>query len=335
MSKILDLRSLQLSLQKQKPHSLYFVFGEESYLVGEAVARLRSKTLEQSAADFNFDQFFCPDVTGAQIRDVIEMLPVMAERRLVIVRNAHLLKEGDWKSLEPLIENPVESAVVIFVAEKIDRRKKIFKVFERSAQLVELKRPYDNQLPMWIDYIAKQENLQLNVQALHVIQQFVGNNLSEIQSELRKVGQFLGERKDVTAEDVMSIVSKTRLHSVFDLTKAIGRGDRVQALTCLASLLDNGYSEVAAVSMIARHVRILADVQEHWKQGLRGGKLSAQVGVPQFFLNEYLEQAQGWGERRISKTLKTLFETDKAIKSSPVSSHIWLENFIVATCEPN
>ncbi|MCB0361689.1 MAG: DNA polymerase III subunit delta, partial [Bdellovibrionales bacterium] len=203
-----------------------------------------------------------------------------------------------------------------------------------AGTLVELKRPYENQVSSWIDYMAFTHGIELNSGAAGLLQQLVGSNLSEISNEILKLAQYLGEEKrPIREEDVVHIVSRSRVENVFNLTHAIGNKDKAQALTCLANLLDNGQNELAALSLITRHVRILQRIQEGMREGLAGLKLSTKAGVPQYFLQEYIRQSQQWSSGRIHQALLALHETDRAIKSSPLSSHIWLENFIIQTCK--
>ncbi len=329
-----DLRKLQQSLEKKSPGPLYLLFGEEPYLLRESLSLLKTKALSEGAQDFNYDQFFASEVKAAQVRDTVEMLPMMCSRRVVVYRDVHHLKEADWSVLMPLLERPVESCTLLMTAEKIDKRKKQFKKIDEQGVLVELKRPYDNQLPGWIDYIAYNNGLEISREAVSLIQQLVGASLSEINSEMGKLAIYLGARTRVEAEDVLAVVSQTKMDTVFDLANAIGRGDRAQALQSLANLLEQGQNEVGALALIARHMRILASLKQGMKRGLSGPKLSAKAGIPHFFLQEYTSQIPLWSEEKMSHTFKALQETDKALKSSPVSGAIWLENFVIQSQSP-
>lgn len=327
-----DLRRLQQHLDRKPPASLYLVVGDDSYLQDEVIRLLRDKVLRDGAIDFNYDNCYSTETKPAHVRDTVEMLPMMCDRRMVIYRDVHLLKEKEWEPLYPLLDSPVDSTTFVLVAEKMDKRKKFFKKALASGVVVELKRPYDNQVPMWIEYIAFQHNLEMTPEAVSLIQQFIGVNLSEINSEIGKLKDYIGDRTQVEADDVMKAVSHTRISTVFDLANAIGRNDRAAALTCLANLLENGQNEVGALALISRHVRILSVLREGQKTGLSGPKLSAKAGIPSFFLKEYMAQIREWDDLKIARTVRALHETDRALKSSPVSSHIWLENFIIRTC---
>jgi DNA polymerase-3 subunit delta len=258
---------------------------------------------------------------------------MMCDRRLVVYKNVDGLKDESWAALDPIIERPIDTATLVLVATKLDKRKKSIKSLHENAIFVELKKPYENQVASWVDYIAYLHGLKFTPEAVGVIQQLVGTSLSEIQNEVKKIQQFIGpEQKTVDVDHVLKVVSRARIESVFSLTDALGRRDRAEALVCLARLLEQGQNEIGILSLIYRQVRILSAIYEGKKMGLSGTRLSERVGVPEFFLRQYLEQSRVWDGEKIASTIRALHETDKALKSSPVSSHIWLENFIVRTC---
>jgi DNA polymerase-3 subunit delta len=257
---------------------------------------------------------------------------MMSPRRLVIYRGVDQLKDKDWDSLVPLFERPVDTTTLVLTAESLDKRKKAFKRLSEVAAVVEMKRPYDSQIGEWIDYLAFRRNLKVSREASLMLRQYVGVNLTELNNELGKLQDYLGERKQVEPEDVLKVVSQTRVDRIFDLTDAIGRRDRVSALHSLANLLDHGQNEVGILTMITRHFRILAQLKDGQKAGLYGAKLSTKAGIPQFLLNQYLAQTGNWNENKIEQTFGVLEDTDRALKSSSVPGHVWLENFVLKTC---
>jgi DNA polymerase-3 subunit delta len=86
------------------------------------------------------------------------------------------------------------------------------------------------------------------------------------------------------------------------------------------------------LALVLRQLRIFALINAGMKKGFSGQRLSSYVGVPEFFLKKYMIQARHWDEGKIQIAIRALTETDRALKSSRVSSHIWLENFILKTC---
>jgi DNA polymerase-3 subunit delta len=117
-----------------------------------------------------------------------------------------------------------------------------------------------------------------------------------------------------------------------ELAATIAEGDRLAALIQLAKLLEQGQSEIGIVSLVARHIRILLMIRQGFELNLSGQKLATFAQVPSYYLQDYVGQARLWSSKKLEMVLVILSETDKALKSSPLSSHIWLENLIFRTC---
>lgn len=327
-----DERKFNESLNRGQIQPLYYLYGEEVYLLNEAVNGLIKSSLQEGMSDFNLDVFYGQDASGSQVRDAIETLPMMAQRRVVVLKEGQDFKVKDLETLLPVVQSPVDSTTFIIVATKVDKRKKFFKDFQKNGVVVEFRKPFEQQIPGWIKYIGQKHGLVVADTEAMMLHQMVGPSLLSLDNEIRKLSQYLGENKQVTMEAIQEIVSHSRVDSVFDLANAIGDKDQVTALVCLANLLENGQNEVGALSLITRHIRILAMVQEGLKDGLAGAKLSSRVGVPPFYIKKYVEQSRKWSGTKVQKTYEALLDTDRALKSSPLSSHIWLENFVIRTC---
>lgn len=320
------------SIRRQEVYPFYYLYGEETYLVEDALTRLEKLALGEGLRDFNLTKYYGDEADGDAVREAIETLPMMAQVRVVILREAQDMSDKKWEQILPVLETPVDSCVFICVATKIDKRKKYAKRFLESGVTVEFKRPYDNQIPDWIRTIASRHSMQLEPDAVEVMHQLVGGNLSDINAEMLKLSQYLGIRKTATENDVLKSVSRIRVQSVFELTDAIASQDRERALVNLSNLLEHGQNEVGVLSLISRHVRILQLVNTGLSEGLSGARLSTRAGVSQFFLKQYVEQSRYWNDKKIERTFGLLLDTDRALKSSAISNSIWLEKLIVDTC---
>lgn len=333
MALTLDLRKLQQRLESKPPAPLYVLMGDEAFLVQEAAQLLKSKSVDIGTMDFNCDVFDASETSASQVKDAAEVLPMMSPRRFVLYRGVDDLKDKDWDVLYPLFDNPVDSTTLVLTCESLDKRKKSFKKLNEHAVIVELKRPYDSQLGEWIDYLAHRHSLKVTREASQLMKQFVGASLTELNNEILKLKDYLGDRTQIEANDVLQVVSHTRVDRIFDLTDAIGRKDRAAALHSLANLLEHGQNEVGALAMISRHFRILSLLKEGQREGLTGLRLAAKGGIPQFLLTQYMEQLRHWADVKIDRTFAALLDTDRALKSSAVPPHVWLENFVLKTCD--
>jgi len=328
----MDHRGLEMKLDQREISSLYLLVGEETFMIDEILVKMKDKILESGLVDFNLNTFYASDCKVDEIRDAVETLPMMAQRRLVIVKQAQDLSAGELEGLSELIEKPVESTTLVFVASKADMRKKFFKLFDANGVVVKFQKPFENQLNPWIAYIAKKHDLTLSADAMEVLKEWVGANLTDINNELRKVSQYLGDRTTVEVEDLKHVVSKTRVETVFELVNSMGRGDCANSFMHLASLLDNGQNEMGVLAMTIRHFRILLLCQEALKEGLNHSQIGSRVGVHGFFIKEYIDQARNQDSRQLLQIYDVLLDTDRALKSNPLSGHLWLENLVLQAC---
>lgn len=337
---IVDQNKFYKDLETGNVSPVYFIFGDEPFLIEQCVHRFKFGLLDENSFDFNYSLFYAGDAEIQNVKDTVETLPVFAARRVVILKNAHELKDSEWSELESVFKNPVDSTVFVLFADKIDKRKKCFKNLIDTSIAIEFKKPYDNEIPRWINYYAGQVGLKLTQAAVHRLHRLVGNNLSEIYAQLEKIKTYLGSQESsssphhdhVDVAEVNAVVSNSREENVFDFTKAIGQKDRVKALEQIVNLLDQGQSEIGVVSLLARHMRILLTVRTGMDQGIGGTKLAHLANVSPYFIDEYCGQAKIWPVKKLEDSLVLLSETDKALKSSPLSSHIWLENLVLKSC---
>ncbi len=314
------------------PSAVMMFHGEEDYLIREALEETIEAALQGALRDFNYDVFYAQVDETMRVRDAVETLPMMAERRVVVLKEAQHLRAKDYEILLPIIETPVESTMFIMVATHIDQRLKFFKRLSENGKITKFTRPFENQIGGWVDKIASRNKIKLTSEANELVQRMVGTNLVDIDNELKKLSQYMGTKTTADAEDVKSVVSTLRTDTVFQLANAIGENDRSLALTCLANLLEHGESPLGILALVNRHIRILTHVRDGLSEGMSYGQLSSKVGVPSFFMKQYVDQSRRWSEGKIRQTYQALMQTDRALKSSPLTPHIWLENLVLNVC---
>ncbi len=326
--KLMDWLESPLPLQ-----FFYYVVGEEYYLISEIRKTfVKHVHQEEGMADFNQDDIDVKQLNMGNLISILETLPVMSEKRLVFCQNAESFKDQDWEKLEPFVGSPMSSTVFVCFFKKIDRRKKFFKNLQKKAVELSAETLREWEVSPWMDYLAKKVNLKFSSSSKSLFNQLVGTGLMEIYNEMNKLKTYVGDRQEVTEKDLIAVVSRMKIDSIFDLTDAIGKKDLVKSLDYLARLLENNQSEVGALALVARHMRILAKFQEGEKRNLPKAKILALAGISPYFFQSYSKQSQLWSESQITKVMEILFEADKSLKSSPLSSHIWLENFLLQAC---
>lgn len=313
--------------------SFYYVVGTEPFFVSEIKKTFIKHVLSGEASkDFNQDEVLAGKTSVEELLTLMETLPFMSERRLLFCDQTEKFSDADWKKLIPVLKQGVNPTVLVCFFDKKDGRKKHFKFLKEYAVSL-LAQPLQSwELEPWLGFLSKKEGLEFSSYSKMLFSQLMGSNLMEIQMELKKLKQYMGENTKISQKDILSCTSRVKMDSVFDLTDAIGRKDVVQSLRYLANLLEHNQNELGALAMLARHIRILSILQKEQKQNLSKNQMAQKAGISPYFLKSYLNQTSLWSKPQIHQTLEALFETDKALKFSPMSSHIWLENFILKTC---
>lgn len=308
---------VRTSVRSEQPAPFYLFHGEESYgrerLYRQALEALRPEV----APDFNVDVFHGDNVDPERLLEIYNSYPMMAPRRVVVLRDADRLPAAQAKDLEPLVESPAETSIFVATGAKLDMRRKLFQQMGRQGMAVEFRVPFDNKLPEVIGEMASERGLTLAPEAVDLLRLYVGSQLAEMDNELEKLSIYVGDRDDtrVSARDVEELVGLTRGSSVFEFTDAVGRGDRPAAVALLQSLLDQGEEPHRLVPLLTRHLQLLLRARQLERQRLAPQEMARSLGVAPFFLDDYRKQARAASEALLWRGLMALRRADDLLKS--------------------
>jgi DNA polymerase-3 subunit delta len=316
-------------LRQGEPGPLYFVHGRERYLVDRAVELLRTRVLDPRTRDFNYELFYGKEAGAARIAQAARTLPMMAKRRLVLVRDADEMKGDELGALIPYVSDPAPETCLVFVAEKADQRLKFFTAFKKHGVLIKLDPLYERQLPDFVRGEAKARGVTLAPDAVTMMVDEIGAELGQLADAVERLAIYVGERKQVTAEDVDKVVATTRQRNVFELANAVGAGDRAHALAVLSSMLSARESGVRIVAMLARHLRQLWITSELLERTRDKFEIAGALGIPPFFADDIIKQARTIDASRAKRMHAALFKADKDLKSSRLEDARLLEGLIL------
>ena len=291
----------------------YLLYGEEEYEREALAADLIEQLAPPQARDFNLDIIRADRFDLLDFIQIFESYPMMAEMRLVVLRDVHDLTADQCRGLERILESGVETTRLIAVGHKIDMRRKIFRQFAKLGRAVEFRPPYDNQVPQWIQCYAKRAGIAIEPAAIQLLSQYVGAKPRELVSEIEKLVSFAGT--PIKAEAVEQVAGITRGASVFDLADAVGKGQGELAHKLMMRFIDQGEEPTRAVAMMTRHFQLLIKARDLLARSLSREQMAAQLGVAPFFLNGYLDQARNRPAPWLWAGLSALREADWRLKS--------------------
>lgn len=333
-----DRREIFSDLKKGELAPIYYLHGEDGFMLETAVTAVVDAALPQGANDFNFQKFRGNDAAADAIRSAAETLPFMTPRRVVLVQDIQRMPAGDLDSLREYFDDPSPTTVLILVAQtsdkKLDGRTAAVKAMKKAAQEYEFKELRDYEVAPIVERNAKANfNLALDRAAVGYLVEAIGTDLASLMSALQKIDIYLGpETRRATLEHVQTIVSDTRVKSVFDLTDAVGSRNLGDAFKILNRMLVAGESAIGITAMFARHFRIAGKLHDPNVSRLDKNKKAQAIGVSSFFLKDYEADARRFSRKEVEAIRRRLVETDFALKSSRLSDRVIMEALLLDIC---
>ncbi|HLL21720.1 MAG TPA: DNA polymerase III subunit delta [Kofleriaceae bacterium] len=289
---------------------IYVLHSEHPVLIDRVVTAIRDIAVPPAARGFNYDVVEGKP-KGNHIVSLAQTLPMMAQRRMVFVRDLATMPADDAEPLLTYLAKPNPSTVVVAVASKIDKRIKLWAQLSKKGFLHKLEAP--RQLAPWVRAEAQAYGVKLEPAAVNRLVDAVGGDLSRLALAVEQLGLYAG-RRPVTSDDVDDLIADTRERSVFELTDAIGAADRPRALAAVASLCDQRESAVGVVVMLARHIRQLSLVHALRKQSVSRAEWGSRLGVPPFVVDKLIAQARGYKPEALALATQRLAAADRALK---------------------
>ena len=202
---------------------VYYLMGDESYYIDKISDYIAEHALQPEERDFNQTVMFGSDVTAAQVADAARRYPMMAERQIIIVKEAQNLKQTD--QLEKYFKTPVKSTVLVLCHKNgsIDGRKREYvKTIKAAGVLFESKKLRDRDLPPFIEKYLKQREVSIDQKSMQLIADSIGADLSRLTSELDKVILALpATDRRVTPQVVEDQIGVSKDFNAFELRDAI------------------------------------------------------------------------------------------------------------------
>lgn len=216
--------------------------GDEPYYIDQLSAYIADNALQPEDRDFNQTVLYGLDTTAAEIADLAKGYPMMAERQVVIVKEAQNLRS--WDKLEKYAEHPMESTVLVICHKNgvLSEKKagKFVKLAAVSGAVFESKKMRDNELPPFVENYLRSKGTAAEPKAVHMIVEHIGSDLARLVSEIDKVLISLPEEgRRVTPEIVEREIGVSKDYNSFELRDAIVNKDSLKAFKIVKFLDSN------------------------------------------------------------------------------------------------
>ena len=340
-------KALRTALQTRVFDPVYYFHGAEDYLKDETLKQLLDVAVEPATRDFNLETLRGAEQTGEGLGSLLATPPMMAERRVVVVRDVGALRKDARRALDQYLDHPAKDIVLVLIATaggKDDRA-----LIDRATS-IEFDALSGARVPKWITYYATHDlTCEITPEAVSLLQDAVGTELAQLRIELDKLASFVagGDRRVIDEAAVSAIVGVRRGETLGDLLDAVANRRSATALELLPHVLQQPKTSAVTIVM-ALSTQTLA---------LAWGRAARERGVPPYRMeNEFFAllkesgssyTGRSWGEAvrawtraldawsaaDLDGALAALLATDVALKESRVSSdEQLLQSLILTLC---
>ncbi len=307
---------------------IYLFYGEEEFIINQLTEALLKSVLQPGDADFNLDVLYGNETDGATIVNIAMSYPMMAERRVVVVKQFHHLGEKDMPLLIKYAEKPSTSSCMVLTSDKFTGTNATIKKLSPYCKAIEAKTMYDNQIPAWVKNHVKERGFSISDEAVSLLQLNVGNSLRRLVSEIDKIELKNKERKEITVPDVEQVVGITKEFNIFEFCDSVAEQNIQKSLRILDRLLELGESPIGILVLLTRHFTIIAKAKEMVLAQLRRDQISKSLRVNPYFVEKYLRQAAKYKREQLNKVFHSLLQADIYLKSSYQKPRLVLESLL-------
>ena len=209
---------------------VYYLMGEEGYFSDKIADYIIANALTEDERDFNLTVYYGLDTDIDTVITAAKRFPMMAERQVVVVKEAQMLKNID--NLHYYLQRPQQTTVLVFIHKNgsIDKRKKVATELDRNGVVLDSKKMREDQLPAFITACLREKRLEADAKSLLMMRESIGADLARIAGEVEKLAIALPSgTKAVTPELVEEHIGISKEYNNFELQNAIVNKDVYKA----------------------------------------------------------------------------------------------------------
>ncbi len=316
----ISFRVLVDTLQKGQFDSAYLISGEEETLTRKSEELIVQALLTNEEKLFNLLTVYGSNPEG--LKESLTALPVFADRRVTVVREAQHIKDFDLTAVINFLDNPPTDACLILRTGKIDARRAFYKKIKGKITNVECSMPKGSALTKWIMDSLKDYDKSIEQKAVERLLSVNWPNLGDLQSELEKLSLVVGDRKEIGIDDVEELGGGSFAFTWWKLSDAIGSGNMTEAASTLSNLMYwNVRKPHQLVNDVFRLYLQMWIIKWHIVKK-KTNEAREIVGLPDFVFRKYIEFARKRSIEELENALIRIKESDFNIKQGLRSPEI-------------
>jgi len=303
--------------------------GEEPYYIDKISDFIEENILDEAEKGFNQTVMYGRDVSIEDIIGSAKRFPMMAERQVIIIKEAQDLSRTVDK-LTSYAENPQPSTVLVinYKYKKLDKRKKLYKAIDKIGLIYDSKRLYENQVSDWIRRVLGGKKYQVEPKAAQMLVEFLGTDLSKINNELEKLTTILPAGSIITPEHIEENIGISKDFNNFELRKAIGEKDVFKANQIINYFAQNPKNNPLVMTISLLNSFFTQVLMYYGLQNKSRDHVAKALGIRPFFVTDYITASKNYPMPKVAQIIALLRDADlksKGVGASQSSGDILKE----------
>ncbi len=298
---------------------IYFLFGEDSFTINNAIKAIEKKITPLVESDFDFETItISKESSVSQFVDLAYSFPFGAGKKLIVVKGLDAIK--DKKNFATYVNDPSEFTIMIVshFTQKVNLKQEPFKSLYSKGYIFEARELKGRDLFEWVNKKAKMEGIELDGDATQVLIEMVGENKAILEMQLKKISSYITEKEVITPEIIRKLAEITKEYSVFDLQSSLGRGDKEASIKIAYNLLSSRTDMVFIISMLTKFITTLAQTLEIKHKRMSDFDAGKELGVSPYYYKNTKQATYLLNEVKLANAAKVLLETDIRLKSTGI-----------------
>ncbi|HQF00790.1 MAG: DNA polymerase III subunit delta [Bacteroidales bacterium] len=305
-------------------YPIYFLTGEEPHFIDKISKLIETTVLSEDEKEFNQIIVYGRDILPNQIIQMAREYPVFGNYRVIIVREAQDIKQIEKdKLLLAYLEKPVPTTLLVFdyKYKKVDGRTSFVQLLKKNGVFFESKKLYDNQIPKWIEGTIRGMGYQINPQAMMLLSENLGTDLSKIENELKKLVINIDKNTEITPDIVEKNIGISKDFNIFELQKALGERNIYKANQIINFFASNpkDNSVVFVIVMLFNYFKRL--LIYHTLKDKSDKNVASKFGINPYFVREIRIASSRYNIAKLRSIISILREYDqkaKGVETAPI-----------------
>jgi len=325
---------LLLQISKGQIEPFYFLYGPEIFYQTEIIQTLIKQWITDDNRDFNLETFDAQESTVNHWLGSAKTLSFLGGIKLVIVRNLHdaIPQDKEAQGLIDYAENPIPEACLVVTSNKVDRKRKLFKILTGLKTAIACEAPKENELINWLRKRAEESNYSLSSDAARVLINRVGARPGILAKELEKTLLYAGANKSISEKDVAEVVGESKTENVFALTEALKTKNPETALRLLNNQINHGEEPIKILGTIAWQFRMIWEVKHYQKKNLPSGQIAKTMGANPYVVDKALQHTSRFSTKQLRTGYLELAKADRSLKSTSQDPLAVMQTLVLNLC---